>query len=88
MRDYEFPAEVLPRSPGHYRDWIRACKGGAPACSNFNVSAPFTEWIALGAVAIKTNGKLEWDSENMQITNNNEANDLLKPNVRSGWKIG
>ncbi len=35
MRDYEFPPEFLPRSPGHYRDWIRACKGGVPACSNF-----------------------------------------------------
>jgi hypothetical protein len=88
MRDYEFPPEVLPRSPGHYRDWIRACKGGSPACSNFSVSAPFTEWIALGAAAIKVNGKVEWDSENMQITNNSDANELLKPNIRSGWKIG
>ena len=53
MKDYEFPPEMLPRSPGHYRDWIRACKGGTPACSNFEVSAPFTEWIALGAIATK-----------------------------------
>jgi predicted dehydrogenase len=87
MRDYQFPPEVLPRSPGHYRDWIRACKGGAPACSNFNVSAPFTEWIALGAIATKVNGKLDWDSENMQITNNSDANEMLKPYVRDGWKI-
>lgn len=88
MRDYEFPPEMLPRSPGHYRDWIRACKGGVPACSNFNVSAPFTEWIALGAVATKLDGKLDWDSENMQITNNSDANQLLKPYIRDGWTIG
>jgi predicted dehydrogenase len=88
MHDYEFPAELLPRSPGHYRDWIRACKGGAPACSNFNVSAPFTEWIGLGALAIQLNTKLEWDAENMKITNNPEANKMLKPTVRKGWKIG
>ena len=87
MRDYEFPPEVLPRSPGHYRDWIRSCKGGVPACSNFSVSAPFTEWIALGSIAIRTNSKLDWDSENLQITNNNDANQLLKPFVRDGWKI-
>jgi hypothetical protein len=85
MRDYEFPPEMLPRSPGHYRDWIRACKGGTPACSNFSVSAPFTEWIALGALAIRLNTKLEWDSEKMQITNNAEANRMLKPVVRKGW---
>jgi predicted dehydrogenase len=88
MRDYEFPPEFLPRSPGHYRDWIRACKGGVPACSNFNVSAPFTEWIGLGALAIRLNTKLEWDAGNMRITNNAEANQLLKPVIRKGWKIG
>ncbi len=87
MRDYEFPAEFIPRSPGHYRDWIRACKGGAPACSNFSVSAPFTEWIALGAIALKLNCRLEWDAEKMKITNNSEADELLKPSVRKGWKI-
>ncbi len=88
MRDYEFPPEVLTRSPGHYQDWIRACKGGTPACSNFEVSAPFTEWIALGAIATKLNCKLEWDAEKMKITNNPDANALLKPEIRKGWNIG
>ncbi len=27
MKDYKFPAPLLTRSPGHYRDWIRAAKG-------------------------------------------------------------
>ncbi len=88
MKDYEFPPEFLPRSPGHYRDWIRSCKGGDPACSNFSVSSPFTEWIALGAIAIRLNCKLEWDCDKMKITNNSEANELLKPVVRKGWKLG
>jgi predicted dehydrogenase len=88
MRDYEFPPEFLPRSPGHYRDWIRACKGGAPACSNFSISAPFAEWIALGAIATRLNCKIEWDSEKSRITNSSEANEMLKPIVRKGWHIG
>jgi Oxidoreductase family, NAD-binding Rossmann fold/Oxidoreductase family, C-terminal alpha/beta domain len=88
MRDYEFPPEFLPRSPGHYRDWIRACKGGEPACSNFNISAPFTEWVALGAIAIRLNCRLEWDAAKMEITNNPQANEMLKPIIRSGWQIG
>ncbi len=85
MHGYEFPPEVLTRSPGHYRDWIRSCKGGAPSCSNFNVAAPFTEWISLGALAIRLNTRLEWDAEKMQITNNADANELLKPSVRKDW---
>ena len=87
MRDFEFPPEFLPRSPGHYRDWIRACKGGVPACSNFSISAPFTEWISLGALAIKLNTRLEWNAEEMKISNNSDANELLKPVVRKGWKL-
>jgi predicted dehydrogenase len=87
MKDYKFPPELLTRSPGHYRDWIRACKGGDAACSNFAVAAPFTEWITLGVLAYRFEGKLEWDSEKMRITNNAEANKFIKPAIRKGWSL-
>ena len=45
------PPEVLKRSPGHFQDWIRALKGGQPACSNFTISGPYTEWMLLGAIS-------------------------------------
>ena len=87
MKDYKYPAEMLTRSPGHYHDWIRAAKGGDPACSNFSVSGSFTEWIVLGVLALRFEGKLEWDSAKMRITNNPEANRLIKPTFRNGWKF-
>ena len=87
MRGYEFPREFLTRSPGHYRDWIRSCKGGDQACSNFSVAAPFTEWITLGVLALRFEGKLDWDSKNMRITNHEEANRFLRPSLRKGWSI-
>ena len=86
MKDYRFPPEVLTRSPGHYHDWIRACKGGEQACSNFSVSGPFTEWIAMAVVSLRVEGKIEWDSKKMRITNNATANQYLKPYVRKGWE--
>ena len=85
MKDYRLPAPTLTRSPGHYRDWIRACKGGEPSCSNFNVAAPFVEWMLLGKIAMNYPGtKLEWDAEKMSITNNKEANKFLKPPFKIG----
>ena len=87
MADYKMPPQLLTRSPGHYRDWIRACKGGDPACSNFSVAAPFVEWMLLGVIAMKYEGKLEWDPIKMRITNNPEANRYLKPTFRKGWKF-
>jgi hypothetical protein len=87
MKDFKFPQPLLTRSPGHYRDWIRACKGGDPACSNFNIAAPFTEWVLLGTIALRFEGKLEWDSAKMRITNNAEANKYVRPVFRKGWSL-
>ncbi len=87
MADYKMPPPFLTRSPGHYRDWIRACKGGEPSCSNFSVSAPFVSWMLLGVISMKYDSKLEWDGNKLQFTNNKEANRHLKPRFRKGWQF-
>ena len=87
MKDFKMPAAMLTRSPGHMRDFIRACKGGDPACSNFDVAAPFVEWMLLGVIALRHEGKLEYDPDRMRITNDAEANRLLKPAFRKGWEF-
>lgn len=86
-KDYQMPPPLLTRSPGHYRDWIRACKGGEPACSNFSVAGPFTAWLLLGVIAMRVEGKLEWDAQKKRFTNNEEANKYLRPAIRKGWKF-
>jgi len=87
MKDYKLPDPVLTRSPGHYRDWVRAAKGGDPSCSNFGVAGPFVQWMLLGVIAMRFEGKLLWDAEKGQFTNNKEANNFLKPVFRKGWKF-
>jgi Oxidoreductase family, NAD-binding Rossmann fold len=85
--EYTLPPRMLTRSPGHQRDWIRACKGGEPACSNFAVAGPYTEWMVLGAIATRVEGKLLWDPKKMEFTNNKEANKYVKPIFRKGWEL-
>jgi hypothetical protein len=87
MADYRMPAQYLTRSPGHMRDFVRAAKGGDPACSNFSVAAPFVEWMLVGVLALRYKGKLEYDPAKMRITNNAEASKLLKPTFRKGWEF-
>lgn len=88
MEGYVKPPEALKRSPGHFEDWIRACKGGEPACSNFSISGPYTEWMLLGAISWRfPNEKLLWDSRNLRFTNNENANEYVKPYFRKGWAI-
>ncbi len=43
------------------------------------------EWMLLGVIALRVEGKLEWDAARMRITNNAEANKYLKPFVKKGW---
>jgi len=85
--EYVLPPQVLTRSPGHMADWIRAAKGGDPACSHFGISGPYAEWLALAALAFQVPGKLEWDSKLLRFTNSVAANKLVKPNFRPGWEL-
>jgi hypothetical protein len=86
-QEYVLPPQLLTRSPGHMLDWIRACKGGDPSCSDFRITVPYAEWLALAAIAFRVTGKLEWDSKNMRFTNNADANKYLKPVFRKGWEL-
>ncbi len=86
-KEYALPPQLLTRSPGHMLDWIRACKGGDAACSDFSISGPYAEWLALSAIAFRVSGKLEWNSKTVSFTNSAEANKYVRPLVRKGWEM-
>jgi len=77
-----------PRSPGHQKEWIEACKARKPAGSDFSYGGPLTEIALLGVIAMRFRGrKLQWDSAGMKFTNCPEANPYLKPPFRAGWGV-
>ena len=82
------PPRVLARSPGHYVEWIQACKGGAPAGSNFvDHATHLAEVVLLGNIAIRTKEKLLWDPWALRFTNSEAGNRLIHPPYRDGWEI-
>jgi predicted dehydrogenase len=87
-KEYKLPPQFLPRSPGHYRDWIRACKGGTPACSDFSESGPFAEIVQLASLALRIEGKLQWDAAQMKVAGHPELAPFIKPQYRKGWQVG
>ena len=92
MRAYQRPKLAVERIPfgeeGHEKDWIRACKGGKPASSNFDFSGPLSEMVLMGNLAVRyPNRKLLWDGEKMEVTNDSEANSYIRPHYRQGWKV-
>ncbi|HIJ74573.1 MAG TPA: Gfo/Idh/MocA family oxidoreductase [Candidatus Hydrogenedentes bacterium] len=88
MADYAWPPEKIPRVDGtHYDDWIKACKIGGNACSNFDYAGPFTETVLLGNLALRTGGRIEWDAEHMKVVNNPKADDYVRREYRGGWSL-
>ncbi len=87
FKDYQMPPETLPRSPGHYNEWILACKGLAPAPgSNFLYSSWVTQSNHLGNVAYRVGKKLEWDYVNLRARNAPEADQFIRRPYRQGWE--
>jgi predicted dehydrogenase len=81
------PPKQVPRSPGHYKEWIEACKGGSPAMSNFDYAGPLTEMVLLGNVALRVGRKIEWDSEALRVSNIPEAARFIRREYRQGWSL-
>jgi predicted dehydrogenase len=87
MRAYKQPPGTIPRSIGHHRDWIAACKGGATASANFGYAARLTEIVLLGTVALRAGTTLHWNGPDMKATNAPEADPFIRGNFRKGWEI-
>lgn len=95
QREYGKPPQRLERSPGHYKEWVIACKGGKPAGSNFPDHAGLLAQVVLmGNIAIRPalkekvlGTKLLWDAERFEFTNVPEANQYLTKAYREGWTL-
>jgi len=87
FKDFQTPPETLPRSPGHWVEWVNYAKGQGPVPgSNFQYSGWTTEANHLGNVAYRTGKKIEWDYVNLRATNAPEAAPFIKrPVYRKGW---
>lgn len=87
FQELEKIPESLPRSPGHEREWLAACKGGPAAMSNFDYAGPLTEFLMLGNVATQFAGPIEFDPLTCRITNDPDADAALDYRYREGWSL-
>ena len=88
FKDFQAPPETLPRSPGHWVEWVNYAKGLGPVPgSNFQYSGWTTEANHLGNVAYRAGKKIEWDYRNLRARNAPEAAPFIKrPEYRRGWE--
>lgn len=80
--------QSLPLSPGHYHEWIEACRGGTEPISNFEYAAPFAEFLTVGSLSARFPGEaIDFDPATGEITNHPRAAEFLQYDYRDGWTI-
>ena len=87
FKDFKRPKPSIPRSLGHYREWVHACKTGATTTCNFDYSGKLIEHNLLGNVAYRVGKKLKWDAENLKAVGCPEADKFIRRKYREGWTI-
>ncbi len=81
------PTETLPRSKGHHREWVEACKGNGQSFSGFEIGGPLTELMQLANLATLVEGPLEFDTVSGRVLNSERANQLVDREYRKGWML-
>ncbi len=87
FRDFVPPKPFIPKSIGHYEEWLHACKTGAPTTCNFEYAGRLTEANHLGNVAYRAGRKLQWDPIALKCPNAPEADRFIHREYRKGWKL-
>lgn len=85
--DFQPPQPTIADSPGHWNEWVTACKTGSPTLCNFDYAGALTETVLLGLAAYRTGQRLEWDAANLQATNTPTAEQYLTKQYRKGFEV-
>ncbi len=84
---FEAPAQTIPDSIGHWKEWVQAVKTGSPTTCSFDYSGRLTETVLLGIVAHRTGKKLAWDAKELRATGCPEADQYLTKEYRKGFGV-
>ena len=79
---------MIPRGVDHWSEFIAVARGEAKECgSNFDYASRLTEMVLLGTIAERVAAPLDWDGQNMRITNHEAADLMLRHQYRAGWTL-
>lgn len=85
FKDYKVEAVA---GENHWHQWANACMGQGSASANFDYAGPLTESLLLGVIANRfPTQKLQWDTEQVKITNFAAADAMIRRTYRQGWEV-
>ena len=87
FEDFQRPEPSIATSIGHHQEWVHAIKTSGPTTCNFDYSGPLTEAVLLGVASYRSGESIEWDAENLQVTNSPHAQQFIHREYRKGWTL-
>ena len=78
---------TLTRRGNTWKEWFEACNGGEPAGCHFGLGGVLAEFVLLGDIALRTGKRIVYDPQAVRITNDAEADALLRQPYHNGWKL-
>lgn len=82
------PNEIrLPKSPGHYEEFIQAVKTRGTTLTPAEVALRSATPGWLGQIAMLTGRKIRWDPEKQRLRKDRSAEQLLSRDMRAPWKL-
>ena len=85
--DFERPEPTIADSLGHHREWTHAIRTGDPTTCNFEYSGALSESVLLGVAAYRSGMPIEWDAENLKVTNSPQTQQWIHKEYRKGWTL-
>lgn len=85
------PSQAIPRvaEEDPQGEWVNAIKGDGPKTgSPFSYGADLTEMALVGVIAQRFHTRIEYDADNMKVTNHIDFDKYMKEPVRDGWAFG
>lgn len=79
--------QLIPKMNGFQQEWINACKGNLKTSCDFVYSGNMIEQMLLGLVAYRVGKKIAYDPKAGRVTDNSDADALLRRTYRDGWTL-
>jgi predicted dehydrogenase len=87
VTDFERPAQTIPNSPGHIREFLNSIKSRELTTCNVEYAHRLTKGALLGIIAQRTGRRVRWDDAKERILDDKAAEQLVTRRYRKPWKL-
>jgi predicted dehydrogenase len=88
IEDFPRPAQTIPDSPGHLREFVDAVKSrNLETTCNVRYGHQLTKYGLLSNISYRTGRRLEWDDANESIVGDDESSKHLARTFRRPWTL-